>query len=124
MPPSRRRSACGRLGPASATLAAALSAAVAMNPAWCIMIETSCRPSRRGVHGAVLDVERFTNHRPAVVHLAEPVLVVDADVAVVHDVGAVTVDGADALDLDARRVERDQEHGEALVLRRIRDRCW
>ncbi len=72
-----------------------------------------------GFHRAVLDVERFPDHRPAVVHLAEAVLVVDADVAVVDDVRPVAVDGADALDLDARRVERHQEHGEALVFRRI-----
>ena len=72
-----------------------------------------------GLHRAVLDVERFTHHRPAVVHLPEPVLVVDADIAVVDDVGAVAVDGADALDLDARRVQRHQEHRQALVLRRV-----
>ncbi len=75
---------------------------------------------RRGFHRTVLDVERFTHDGPAGVHVSESVLVVDADIAVVDDVGAVAVDGADALDLDARRVERDQKHGEALVLRRIR----
>src|SRR5207302_8586705 len=66
-----------------------------------------------------LDVERFTHHSPSVVHLAQPVLVVDTDVAVVDDVRAVAVDGADALDLDTWRIQWHQEHGQALVLWRV-----
>src|SRR5215208_3849796 len=95
-------------GSRRAALAATLSAAVAMNPAWC------------GLDCAMFDVERLTQHGPAVVHVAQPVLVVDADVAVVHDVGAVAVDRTDALDFDARRIQRHQKHGQGLVLWRIR----
>ena len=74
---------------------------------------------RRG-NCAVLGVERLSQHRPARVDLAEPVLVVDAYIAVIDDIGAIAVDGAHALDLDARGIERHQKHGQALVLCRLR----
>ena len=78
------------------------------------------QPVGVALDGAVLVVERFTQHGPAAVDLADAVPVVDPHVAVVGDVGAVTVDGAERLDLDAGRVQRNQKHREALVLRRIR----
>jgi len=80
---------------------------------------TRLRGEIAAIDRSVLDVEGFTNHRPAVVHLAEPVFVVDAHIAVIHEIRPVAVDGPDALNLDSRRVQRDQEHGEALVFRRI-----
>ena len=72
------------------------------------------------LNGAVLVVERITQHGPAGIDLTEAVSVVDAHIAVVRDVGAVAVDGAQRLDLDTRRVQRNQEHGQALMLRRGR----
>ncbi len=70
--------------------------------------------------GAVLVVERLPQHGPAAVDLTDAVLVVDAHIAVVGDVGAVAVDGAEGLDLDTGRVQRNQEHRQALVFRRVR----
>ena len=70
--------------------------------------------------GAVLGVERLTQHRPASVHFPDAVLVVDPHVGVEGDVGAVTVDRADGLDLHAGRIHGHQEHGEALMFRRGR----
>ena len=61
------------------------------------------QPVRRRGNRAVLGIQRAAQHGPAAVDLTESVFVVDANVAVVDDVGAVAVDGADALDLDARR---------------------
>jgi hypothetical protein len=46
--------------------------------------------------------QRAVEDRPAVVDLTQPVAVRDADVAVVRDVSALTVDRVQALDLDAR----------------------
>ena len=116
-PSSTARCRSGLPGPPSPT---ALSTAVAMKPPWCIMIDIVGQAVGGHLHRAVLGVQRFAQHRPAAVDLTEAVAVVDTDVAVVDDVGAVAVDGPDALDLDARRVQRHQEHGEALVFRRIR----
>ena len=70
--------------------------------------------------GAVLVVERVPQHGPAAVDLTDAVPVVDAHIAVVGDVGAVAVHGAQRLDLDTRRVQRNQEHGQALMFRRGR----
>ena len=62
---------------------------------------------------AVFGVERLPQHGPAAVDLADPVLVVDADVAVEGDVGAVAVDGADSAGSrrPASRAERGTSSG-------------
>ena len=65
---------------------------------------------------AVLGVQRAVQDRPAVVDLAQSVPVGDADIAVVGDVGPLVTDGGQRLDLDARGVHGDEEHGQALVL--------
>ena len=65
---------------------------------------------------AVLGVQRAVQDRPAVVDLAEPVPVGDADIGVVGEVGPLVADGGQRLDLDAWGVHGDQEHGQALVL--------
>jgi len=87
-----------------------------MKPAWCIMIETSCNPSGEAATAAVLGVERFAQATVQPALTSPSGTVVDADVAVVDDVGAVAVDGADALDIDSRRIQWHQKHGQALVL--------
>ena len=80
----------------------------------------SLQPVVFGFDGAVLHVERTPQHSPAAVDSADAVSIVDPHVAVEDDVGAVAVDGANGLDVDARRVERHQKHGQVLVFWRVR----
>ena len=60
-------------------------------------------------------IRRAVEDRPAVVDLTQPVAVRDADVAVVRDVGALTVDPCAALDLDAENFESREEIVEAVI---------
>ena len=80
----------------------------------------SLQPVVFGFDGAVLHVERTPQHSPAAVDSADAVSILDPHVAVEDDVGAVAVDGANGLDVDARRVERHQKHGQVLVFWRVR----
>ena len=59
--------------------------------------------------------QRAVEDRPAVVDLTQPVAVRDADVAVVRDVSALTVDRVQALDLDAENFESREEIVEAVI---------
>jgi hypothetical protein len=68
------------------------------------------RPAR-----TVFGGQRAVEDRPAVVDLTEPVAVRDADVAVVRDVGALTVDRAQAPDLDAENFDSREEIVEAVI---------
>ena len=61
-----------------------------------------CRPWSSAIDEPVLRIQCEAHHRPAAVDLTDPVEIIDAYVAVVDDVGAVAVQGPDALDLDAR----------------------
>ena len=104
----------------SAVSAAILSTASANSSRCSVMAAIFCKPSSFALDGAVLVVERLPEHGPAAVDLAHPVPVVDTNIAVVGDVGAVTVHGAQGLDLDAGRIQRNQKHGQALVFRCVR----
>ena len=68
------------------------------------------RPAR-----TVFGGQRAVEDRPAVVDLTQPVAVRDADVAVVRDVSALTVDRVQALDLDAENFESREEIVETVI---------
>jgi hypothetical protein len=76
------------------------------------IVVISARPTIRPAHRIR---QRAVEDRRAVVDLTQPVAVRDADVAVVRDVGALTVDRAQALDLDAENFESREEIVEAVI---------
>ena len=83
---------------------------------------TSVGPVCRSAAAALVD-ERHPHDVPAAVDLADAERVGHAHVAVEGRVGALAAERVHRLDLDAGRVERHEEHREALVLRDLGVRC-
>jgi hypothetical protein len=69
------------------------------------IVVISARADRIRPARTVFGGQRAVEDRPTVVDLTQPLEVRDADVGVVRDVGALTVDRAQAPDLDAENFE-------------------
>jgi hypothetical protein len=78
------------------------------------IVVISARADRIRPARTVFGGQRAVEDRPAVVDLTQPLAVRDADVGV-RDVGALTVDRAQAPDLDAENFESREETVEAVI---------